>query len=306
MIDTKRLLGGTVEIRQIDYFVAVAQRKSFTKAADELYLSRQALSKAVRNLEHELGAKLLANREHHLELTEFGTDFLNDAAPVLQAYKELEQRYTVASGEAPLTYALSVAFSHGTALSLPERTVDAFRAKHPEIMLSAEEVTTEEAIGMIRSGESDISLVGSAPRYLSEFDIALVVETGVFVHVPIGDALASRDRLSLADLDGKPFITFGKRNHLHRYFMEACEAADVCPTILMTTSDVDLLVRSADEQQAFYFGFPPNVLEDEKEQRVLIAVDMGRDDAFGTYAIKRKGSVLSSSARAFWDYLGQL
>ena len=44
-----------MDIRQLDYFIVVAQLGSFTKAADELFLSRQALSKAVRNLEHELG-----------------------------------------------------------------------------------------------------------------------------------------------------------------------------------------------------------------------------------------------------------
>lgn len=295
-----------MDIRQIDYFIAVAQRGSFTKAADDLYISRQALSKAVRNLEHELGASLLVNRDNHLGLTEFGASFLDDAAPVVQAHKELERRYIEASEEAPLAYALSVAFAHGTAISLPDRTVDAFRAQHPEVVLSAEEVTTEEAIGMVRSGESDISLVGSAPRYLSEFDIALVVETGVFLYVPNEDPLASRNRLELADLDGKPFITFGKRNHLHRYFIEACETAGVHPHILMTTSDVELLVRSAEKQHAFYFGFPPSVYADEKEQRVLVEVDIGRDDAFGTYAIKRKGSVLSSSAQAFWTYVGHL
>ena len=70
-----------MDIRQLDYFIVVAQLGSFTKAADELFLSRQALSKAVRNLEHELGQPLLANRDNHLELTDAGRTLLDDAAP---------------------------------------------------------------------------------------------------------------------------------------------------------------------------------------------------------------------------------
>lgn len=152
-----------MDIRQLDYFIVVAQLGSFTKAADELFLSRQALSKAVRNLEHELGQPLLANRDNHLELTDAGRTLLDDAAPVVEAFKQLERRHVGCVGAPALRRTLSVAMAHGTALSMPDRAIDAFREEHPDIVLSVEEVTTETAIDMVRTGESDISLVGSAP-----------------------------------------------------------------------------------------------------------------------------------------------
>ena len=147
--------------------------------------------------------------------------------------------------------------AHGTALSMPDRAIDAFREEHPDIVLSVEEVTTETAIDMVRTGESDISLVGSAPQYLEEFDPMLVVETGVYAFVPEDNPLSARKELELSDLDGQPFVTFGKRNHLHRYFVEACEAAGAHPDILMTTSDAELLVRSATQQHGCISGFHP-------------------------------------------------
>lgn len=101
-------------------------------------------------------------------------------------------------------------------------------------------------------------------------------------------------------------MTFGKRNHLHRYFVEACEAAGAHPDILMTTSDAELLVRSATQQHALYFGFPPHVLNDPKEGCALVRIAVPHASAFGTYGIKRKGAPLSSSARLFWQYLGSL
>lgn len=203
-----------MDIRQLDYFIVVAQLGSFTKAADELFLSRQALSKAVRNLEHELGQPLLANRDNHLELTDAGRTLLDDAAPVVEAFKQLERRHVGCVGAPALRRTLSVAMAHGTALSMPDRAIDAFREEHPDIVLSVEEVTTETAIDMVRTGESDISLVGSAPQYLEEFDPMLVVETGVYAFVPEDNPLSARKELELSDLDGQPFVTFGKRNHL--------------------------------------------------------------------------------------------
>ena len=109
------------------------------------------------------------------------------------------------------------------------------------------------------SGESDISLVGSTPPYLGGFDLMPAVETSTYVFVPRESPLAARKRLAAADIEGQPFVTFGKRNHLHRFFVEACQAAGVKPNIIMTTSDAHLLVRTAEQQQACYFGFPLHI-----------------------------------------------
>lgn len=121
---------------------------------------------------------------------------------------QLERRHVGCVGAPALRRTLSVAMAHGTALSMPDRAIDAFREEHPDIVLSVEEVTTETAIDMVRTGESDISLVGSAPQYLEEFDPMLVVETGVYAFVPEDNPLSARKELELSDLDGQPFVTF--------------------------------------------------------------------------------------------------
>ncbi len=295
-----------MNIRQLEYFIAVAQRGNFTKAAEDLFITRQALSKAVRNLEHETGLTLLSSKDGHLVLTDDGRALCDSAEPVVEAYRQLEERYLERTGEAPVRQTLAVAMAHGTAQSMPDKTIDVFRMAHPDIRLSIEEVTTEAAIDMAQTGESDISLVGSAPPYLGGFDIMLVVETNTYVYVPKESELASKEKLTLPDIEGQPFITFGKRNHLHRFFIEACEAAGVQPDILMTTSDADLLVRTAEQQRALYFGFPPHINPITSPTSVLLPLDTGTDIVFGTYAIKRRGSALSSAARSFWKFLAQV
>ena len=224
-----------MDIRQIEYFIAAAQRGNFTKAAEDLFITRQALSKAVRNLEHETGLTLMDNKDGRLELTAEGRMLFDDAEPVVAAYRNLEERYANTVKHPPVRQTLAVSMAHGTAQSMPRNTIDAFCMDHPDVLLSVEEVTTEAALGMARSGESDISLVGSAPPYLGGFDLMLVVETGTYVFVPRESPLAARKRLAAADIEGQPFVTFGKRNHLHRFFVETCEAAGVKPNIIMTT-----------------------------------------------------------------------
>ncbi len=295
-----------MDIRQIEYFIAAAQRGNFTKAAEDLFITRQALSKAVRNLEHETGLTLMDNKDGRLELTAEGRMLFDDAEPVVAAYRNLEERYANTVKHPPVRQTLAVSMAHGTAQSMPRNTIDAFCMDHPDVLLSVEEVTTEAALGMARSGESDISLVGSTPPYLGGFDLMLVVETGTYVFVPRESPLAARKRLAAADIEGQPFVTFGKRNHLHRFFVETCEAAGVKPNIIMTTSDAHLLVRTAEQQQACYFGFPLHIELVESPTHVLVPLDLNTETVFGTYAVKRQGAALSSSARAFWDFLAKV
>ena len=76
---------------------------------------------------------------------------------------------------------------------------------------------------MVRTGESDISLVGSAPQYLewNSTPCWWWWRRACTRFVPEDNPLSARKELELSDLDGQPFVTFGKRNHLHRYFVEA-------------------------------------------------------------------------------------
>ena len=156
---------------------------------------------------------------------------------------------------------------------------------------------------MVKSGESDIGIVGSAPEYLGEFDILLLVETGTYVHVPLENPLAQRAHLTVADLDGQPFVTFGKRDHLHRCFMDACAVHGIVPNIVMTSSNIDVLTSSAAQNEALMFGLPPNENVEPIPDYPLVPVTLRDDAHFGTYAVKRKGDPLSPAALAFWEYL---
>lgn len=293
-----------MDIRQLEYAVEVAKRGSYTKAADALFVSRQGLSKAVKNLEGEIGRTLFEGAGGRLATTSEGEAFIRAAAPIVSSFEELSERFLQQS-EKQGRKTLSVAAAHGVTLSLPHDAIARFQRDNPDILLSFEEVTTEAALDMADEGEADVALVGSAPCYLQDFDTLLVVKTGIYLHVPEENPLAGKRILPLQSLDGQPFVTTGKRNHLHRFFIEQCAAAGVSPSIIFTTSDIALLVEQAERQRALYFGFPPTVKQSRKDGYVLKPVDIGRESWFGTYAVKKKGAPLSAAARAFWSYLAQ-
>lgn len=294
-----------MDIRQLEYCLAVAQRGNFTKAADELFITRQALSKAVHNLEQELGEPLFVNRDGALHLTPTGENLLRDARPVVGAFQELAQHYLNPESTRTPVRNLALALVPGAALTLPEDMIDRFGKTHPDVLISVENAPTDVALDMVAQGESDIALVGSAPQYLADFDYQLIVRTVIYLHVPRANPLAQKEMLEVADVESEPMVTFGKRDHLHRYFVDLCAKQGIEPNIIMTASNLDVLLRAVHQQQALMFGLPPKDGKSPNPDYPLVPLRTD-DTVFGTYAVRRKGEPLSPAAQAFWEYLEQL
>jgi DNA-binding transcriptional LysR family regulator len=91
-----------VELRQLTYFVAVAEELHFGRAAERLHLAGSSLSQQISNLERELGTQLLVRDRRHVELTPAGSQFLNDAREVLDAATRAFDRARKGGGELPL------------------------------------------------------------------------------------------------------------------------------------------------------------------------------------------------------------
>ena len=91
-----------MELRQLSYFVAVAEELHFGRAAERLHLAGPSLSQQISNLERELGTQLLVRDRRHVELTPAGSQFLTDSREVLAAAERAFDRARKGAGELPL------------------------------------------------------------------------------------------------------------------------------------------------------------------------------------------------------------
>lgn len=242
-----------MDIRQIECFVAVARKGNYTKAAEELFVSRQALSKTVKHLEKEVGEPLFISvpGQSQLKLIQKGTQLMGDAVSLVNAWEAFCKAHAAFDvvghqGRRPL----AAAAVHGALLSLPKNAIAAFEQAHEDMIFSIEQSTTRGVLDMVDSGEASIGLVGSTPWYLQDFDFQMIVYTGVHVLVPVESDLAEKSVLNPSDLDGRPFVTMGVRDHLHRFVHEQCLALGVRPDVLFTSSNANLLVEQAVEHKA--------------------------------------------------------
>lgn len=294
-----------MEMRDLKYALAAYDTGSFARAAEALFVSRQALSQAVHRLEEEIDVPLFEVADgNRLVSTPEGAIFLAQARPVTEAFDELARAYPSARDAKGGT--LTLALATGAALSLPADFFSRFSEREEGLVQEFEEGNTDGTLDMLESGRADVALVGSCPSLLdpAHFERALVVATGLWLAVPLGDPLASKERLTLDDLDGRRLVTAGRLNHLHRYIVKACEAAGVHIEIPATSSNTDMLVQLARKHDALCFAFPARIVDTEREypNAVILPLDTPESTGFGTYAVRRRDSRRTPAARRFWVY----
>jgi DNA-binding transcriptional LysR family regulator len=191
------------ESRELRYFVAVAERLSFTRAAAQLPLSQPALSEAVRRLEAELGTQLLRRTSRQVELTPAGEVLLADAREALAGLDAAVDRARRAGrGEVGR---LRVGFQASGAGRLSTLARARFAAEHPGVRVEPKRFDWGREPEGLRERACDVAFVW-LPADLSGLEAEDVAEEQRYAGLPTGHRLAHRSELSIMDLRHDPIM----------------------------------------------------------------------------------------------------
>lgn len=287
-----------MDIRQLECFAAASHMGSYTRAANSLFVTRQALSRTVKTLESELGFALFETDGNNIVLTERGREFRRQIEPTLDEFNALKARYG-GPGRKPV---LSLAMARGFFDVMENDFAAGFFDRDAEFHVTVEETHADGVLEMIRSESAEVGLLGSHPGFLRDFEYVALAHPGYFLLVPLSNPLSNRSYLELEDLDGQPLVTLGKKNHLHRLFKAECERAGIHPEILIETSENTLRDRYVDEVCALAFACSPKSTR-PNVPTTCIPLCMRDAQIFGTYAIRKRGSTPSIAGQRFWDCL---
>jgi DNA-binding transcriptional LysR family regulator len=187
-----------MDLRSLNYFVAVAEERHFGRAAARLHMTQPPLSRAIRQLETDLGAVLLDRSSTPVTLTDAGTALYAEARLLLEQADHARAQVAAAAGTATITIGILAdsAEQAGTHLAA------AFRERHPAVSVRIREADFTDPTTGLRAGLTDVALTREP------FD-----QTGISTHVvrsdPVGvvlradDPLAGRGSLRLPDLAGR-------------------------------------------------------------------------------------------------------
>jgi DNA-binding transcriptional LysR family regulator len=288
-----------VDILDLRYFVAVTQTMNITKAAEELFITRQALSKAIREFEKECGSELFLRSSGKLQMTPLGRDILEKAVPILDLFNDLDQ--SVSSNSLHNKNKIRIAIGLGTLNTLSPRVFENFRLDYPKIELDIKEVFGDDVRKAVESEEADIGLINSTPEKLGDYDSKLVQEGNIWFQISRDNPLSAKDQITAGDLHHQPFVTLGDRFDIHNMLMEKCHQAHSSPNIILETIDSNVANNMVYNNLAISFA----IHSKNPAENPLISVipmDLG-DTPWGTYVISRKGFKYSVSTRLLIDYL---
>ncbi|TVT39952.1 LysR family transcriptional regulator [Amycolatopsis rhizosphaerae] len=190
-----------LEVRELRYFVAVAEELNFSRAAQRLGMAQPPLSKAIAQMESRLGVRLLERTTRQVRLTDAGQVLLDQARIAVDAVHAAARRARRAGQPTPQ---LVVAVKPGGDAGLLREILAAYRGtgSHlppPEVVVGG----SGEPIAMLRDGRADVALLRSPFDGQGLDSQTLVVEPRLAV-LPAAHRLAGRRRLRLTDLKGEP------------------------------------------------------------------------------------------------------
>jgi DNA-binding transcriptional LysR family regulator len=195
-----------VELRQLRYFIAVAEELHFRRAAARLHISQPPLSQQIARLEDELGSRLLTRTRRRVELTPAGEAFLRDARAMLE---ELDVAVAtvrrIETGQAGL---LRVNFVGSALLSIVPGIIQRFRGGRPDVEIELRERSTLEQLRALSVGIVDVGLVRPPIDPDDGLATEVVMRERTVAAIPSGHPLAERARVPLRRLAAEPLVLF--------------------------------------------------------------------------------------------------
>ncbi|WP_032389426.1 LysR family transcriptional regulator [Rhodococcoides fascians] len=232
-----------MELRQLEYFVAVAEEANFTRAAARVHISQSGVSAQIRALERELGAELIDRSGGTATLTTAGQAALPQARATLAAAGSVKQSVDDVTGL--LRGRLSVGMV--TACTVPPLfdALAGFHAAHPGVDIALREGNSDDLVADVRSGELDLALVGLASRTPAGLESMVVIDERIVAAVPAEHPLAAQKDATLAEVCEYPIVALPPGTGIRAVFDRDCAGGGLSPSITLQASAPDALADLA-------------------------------------------------------------
>ncbi|MBO8140792.1 MAG: LysR family transcriptional regulator [Firmicutes bacterium] len=229
-----------MELRQLRYFLALAQHLHFARAAESLHIAQPSLSQQIRALEDELGVTLFERSKRHVALTADGEALLPYARQMValaeDARAELAERGRLRRGRVRL----------GTTPTLGghllPRLISGFFELYPGLELTITEDGSDRLARGLEEGRLDLALLVEEPHG-SVIGLEPLFEEPIVAVLPGGHPLAGQEAIRLEDLRHDGFILCREGYHLRSLTLDACRRAGFTPRVAVSGTDVDTALR---------------------------------------------------------------
>ena len=288
-----------MELRDLRYFCLTAEIEHVTKAADRLGVAQPFLTRVIKQIEEEIGGELFEKIGRRIKLNSNGAVFYKYAKQVLADMDRLysEMDFVFDRREQTITLLCNTE-------SFATRLITAFREQNPDYALSVLNVTKEEMIEALTTGEAQFAL--SSPPIKENEGLNLVTKQAFsakgIVLLPPGHRLLNKNPIILEDLRGERLVTMPRNSGMRNKIDPVYEKYDFHPQIVFESNNLNMITQAV--QSGFGYAIvTPLIMEDYPELRKY-CVDIDIPEVIGEYGLTyNKLTVENRNAKHFRDFV---
>ena len=232
-----------MELRQLEYLVAVAEEANFTRAAERVRISQSGVSAQIRQLEHELGVELIDRSARRASLTSAGEAVLTHARAALAAAGAARQAADDVNGL--LRGQLAVGMVTGCTVTPLFDALAAFHQAYGGVEITLTEGSSASLAAGVRTGEIDLALVGVAGAPPAGVGSFTVVSERLVAVVPSGHPLGDHPQPGLAAVCSYPLVCMPPGTGLRAVLDQACAAPGIRPVVAVEASAGEAIAQLA-------------------------------------------------------------
>lgn len=291
-----------MKLIQLEYFVRIVEEQSFTKAAEKLFISQPALSKAIQSMEKELKVSLFSRKPGVATLTEDGNTVYKYAKDILSYCGNRTDELIARLGKAkePVKFGLppsvgSVFFSN---------VLLEYNEKYPQIDLQIFEGTSKQIEAMIVNSQLDLGVVVE-PYENPDMELKTVFRSDAVLAVGKNHRFAKRKSVSFAELDSEPMVLVSKEYMFYDQILQRCAEAGFVPQVTFTSSQWDLLLEMVAENKGVTIICRP--LVEKLYSGRVVCVPLKKPEFPWTLGlIAKKNRSLPGAAKSLWDFCAKV
>jgi DNA-binding transcriptional LysR family regulator len=233
-----------MELRQLRYFIAVAEELHFTRAAARLHIGQPPLSHAIQMLEQDVGARLLERSKRWVRLTEAGRLFLVDARHIVALAEQARQ--TAQRAERGELGELRIGFTYSTPLTpLFAATINRYRQAYPQVTLILQELATLRQLDSLEQRSIDLGFIRPPELPIPPtIRTTALREDPLVVVLPSSHRLAARPVLAIAELANESFVMYpqGAGTGIYPQIFRLCREAGFVPRVTQTANESSTII----------------------------------------------------------------
>jgi DNA-binding transcriptional LysR family regulator len=234
-----------MDLRHLRYFVAVAEELSFTKGAEKLHLAQPSLTRQIKDLEDEIGVRLIDRTKQKVSLTEEGRSFLVDAKRVIRLANEIvESVQHLSRREVP---ALNIGYVANLFYDLLPVTLASFQRSYPTVSINLFDMTCGDQFHAIEEGKIDLGFVGLREAIAEHgLEFRSIASYRVVAALPKDHPVASKPVIKLKELEPMFFIGMSEASYsgYRGWLTETCQHAGFSPRVLQDADIERTVIQS--------------------------------------------------------------